>query len=125
MCIYQYNKFDSLNNPPYKEVSLKGNFFSQNLAVSYDLRRIRVGKSENQNNCASLPPGAPPATPLGTDIGKDSEGAQIWKMVWGDLGARIGKCHKENVSYFSKDREGAQIGENGPGSPGAKNWQMS
>ena len=39
----------------------------------------------------------------------------IEKMGREALGARIGKCHKENVSYFGKDGERAQIGENGPG----------
>ena len=35
------------------------------------------------------------------------------------LGPRIGKCHKENVSYFIKDWETAQIGENVPEGPAA------
>ena len=34
------------------------------------------------------------------------------------LKPRISKCHKENVWYFSKDLEGLQIGENGPGGTG-------
>ena len=41
------------------------------------------------------------------------------------LRPRISKCHKENVAYFSKDLEGLQIGENGPGDPEAQNQQMS
>ena len=44
----------------------------------------------------------------------------MWKMVWEDLGARIGKCHKENVEYFSKDLERPQIVENVPGGSGPK-----
>ena len=40
------------------------------------------------------------------------------------LRARIIKCHKENVAYFSKDLEGLQIGENGPGGIEAQNRQM-
>ena len=46
------------------------------------------------------------------------------KMGQEALEPRIGKCHKENVAYFSKEWEGAQIGENGLGDPGARNWQM-
>ena len=38
------------------------------------------------------------------------------KMGREALGPRIGKCHKENVSYFIEEWERAQIGENGPGS---------
>ena len=41
------------------------------------------------------------------------------------LRPRISKCHKENVTYFSKDLEGLQIGENGPGDTEAQNQQMS
>ena len=52
-------------------------------------------------------------------------GPRLGKMGQEASGPRIGKCHKENVSYFSKDWEGAQIEENGPGGPGAQNWQMS
>ena len=44
------------------------------------------------------------------------------KMGREALGPRIGKCQKENVSYLNKDWEVAQIGENGPGGPGAQNW---
>ena len=40
------------------------------------------------------------------------------------LRPRIIKCDKENVTYFSKDLEGLQIGENGPGGTEAKNRQM-
>ena len=41
------------------------------------------------------------------------------KMGREALEPRIGKCYKENVAYFSKDLEGLQIGENGPGDTGA------
>ena len=44
------------------------------------------------------------------------------KMGREALEPRIGKCYKENVAYFSKDWEGVQIGENGPGGTGAQNW---
>ena len=47
------------------------------------------------------------------------------KMGREALGPRIGKCHKENVSYFNKDLEGLQIRENGSGSTEAQNSQMS
>ena len=42
-----------------------------------------------------------------------------WTVVQiGTLFIKISwKCHKENVPYFNKDLEGAQIEENGPGSP--------
>ena len=46
------------------------------------------------------------------------------KMGRGALRPRISKCHKENVAYFSKEWEGAQIGENGLGGTEAKNRQM-
>ena len=36
------------------------------------------------------------------------------KMGRKALEPRIGKCHKENVSYFSKALEGLQIGEKWP-----------
>ena len=36
------------------------------------------------------------------------------KMGWETLGPGIGKCYKENVSYFSKDLEGLQIREKAP-----------
>ena len=49
---------------------------------------------------------------------------RLGKMGRETLEPRIGKCHKENVAYFSKEWEGAQIGENGLGDPGARNWQM-
>ena len=39
--------------------------------------------------------------------------ARLGKMTQEASGPRIGKCPKENVSYFSKDWEEAQIGENG------------
>ena len=40
-----------------------------------------------------------------------------------ELRPRISKCHKENVSYFSKDLEGFQI-RNGPGGTACQNRQM-
>ena len=46
------------------------------------------------------------------------------KMGREALRPRISKCHKENVTYFSKDLEGLQIGENGPGGTEAQNRQM-
>ena len=46
---------------------------------------------------------------------------RLGKMGREALGPRIGKCHKENMSYFNKDWEGAQIGENGPGGLAALN----
>ena len=46
---------------------------------------------------------------------------RLRKMGREALGPRIGKCHKENVWYFSKDWEGPQIGKNKPGGPGPKN----
>ena len=49
---------------------------------------------------------------------------RLGKMGREALEPRIGKCCKENVAYFSKDWEGVQIGENGPGGTGAQNWQM-
>ena len=51
-------------------------------------------------------------------------GPRLGKMGQEALEPRIGKCHKENVAYFSKEWEGAQIGETGLGDPGARNWQM-
>ena len=42
----------------------------------------------------------------------------------GALGHRISKCHKEKMAYFSKDLEGLQIEEKGPGDTEAKNRQM-
>ena len=47
------------------------------------------------------------------------------KMGREALEPRIVKCDKENVAYFSKDLEGLQIGENGPGGTEAQNSQMS
>ena len=38
---------------------------------------------------------------------------RLEKMGRGALEPRIGKCHKENVSYFFKDCERAQIGDAG------------
>ena len=52
-------------------------------------------------------------------------GPRLGKMGQEALEPRIGKCHKENVAYFSKDWEGIQIGENGPEGTGDQNWQMS
>ena len=37
------------------------------------------------------------------------------------LRPRIVKCDKENVAYVSKDLEGLQNGENGPGDTEARN----
>ena len=51
--------------------------------------------------------------------------ARLGKMTQEASGPRIGKCPKENVSYFSRDWEEAQIGENGPGGLRTENWQMS
>ena len=42
-------------------------------------------------------------------------GSRLEKMGREALRPRIDKCDKENVAYFSKDLEGLQIGENGPG----------
>ena len=50
---------------------------------------------------------------------------RVRKMGRKALDPRIGKCHTENVCYFSKDWEGLQIGKNKPGGPGPKNQQMS
>ena len=36
------------------------------------------------------------------------------KMGWETLGPGIGKCYKENVSYFNKDLERLQIREQAP-----------
>ena len=41
-------------------------------------------------------------------------GSRLGKMGQETLRPRISKCHKENVSYFSKDLEGLQIGEKWP-----------
>ena len=46
------------------------------------------------------------------------------KMGREALRPRIVKCDKENVAYFSKDLEGLQIVENGPGDTEAQNRQM-
>ena len=48
-------------------------------------------------------------------------GSRLGKMGWETLGPGIGKCYKENVSYFNKDVERLQIGENGPGGIEAQN----
>ena len=47
------------------------------------------------------------------------------KMGREALEPRIVKCDTENVAYFSKDLEGLQIGENGPGDTEAQTQQMS
>ena len=43
------------------------------------------------------------------------------KMGREALRPRISKCDKENVVYFSKDLEGLQIEENGPGGTEVQN----
>ena len=50
--------------------------------------------------------------------------SRLGKMGREALRPRIVKCDKENVAYFSKDLEGLQIGENGPGGTEAQNRQM-
>jgi len=48
-------------------------------------------------------------------------GSRSGKMRREALRPRIVKCDKENVAYFSKDLEGLQIGENGPGGTETQN----
>ena len=55
---------------------------------------------------------------------KAGRGPRLGKMGQEALEPRIGKCYTENVAYFSKDWERAQIVENGAGGTGAQNWQM-
>ena len=56
---------------------------------------------------------------------KTGRGSRLREMGQAALGPRIGKCHQEDVSYFSQDWEGGQIRKNEPGGTGAQNWQMS
>ena len=59
-------------------------------------------------------------------IGK---GSRLGKMGREALEPRIGKCHKENVAYFSKDWEWAQIGVriqgNDPRGLGTRKFKIS
>ena len=48
-------------------------------------------------------------------------GPKLGKMGREASGPRISKCHEENVAYFDKDWEGAQIGKNGLGGTEAQN----
>ena len=45
---------------------------------------------------------------------RNGRGPRLGKMGWETLGPGIGKCYKENVSYFNKDLEGLQIREKAP-----------
>ena len=48
-------------------------------------------------------------------------GPRLRKLGREALGPRIGKCHKENMSYFNKALEEPKIVENRPEGPELKN----